>query len=202
MKENPGLEELYENFEQLEGLDVEEYEIGPVDDAGDYLGENVYEVSVKMGNERLPEEGSVKVGLTYFENSIGENLNVSFKDLEASNQRNLLTVPFRQFFDQDYSLDLSGYSHRTGDNREFTVRNKTDEWVRHIPWALQNSGLEYEEASNGIRIEGDEEYVVDLTSDKVEVSKEAESQGFMNVRQSLGSVDSLEGFQEVLEEVK
>lgn len=66
----------------------------------------------------------------------------------------------------------------------------------------QISGLEYEEASNGIRIEGDEEYFVDLTSENVEVSKEAENQGFMNARQSLGSADSLEEFKEILEEVE
>ncbi|MFO7794434.1 MAG: hypothetical protein R6V35_05685 [Candidatus Nanohaloarchaea archaeon] len=178
MEEISGLKELYENFEQLSGLDVEDYEIAEVDEAGDYPTEKIYEVNMEMGEKNLPESESFRVGLTYFENSIGDNLRVSFKNIDeasenlSSNKRNLMTVPFRQFFDQEYDLDLTDYSHRPDENREFTVRKKSDGWERNIPWALRKAGMEeFKEASDGIAVYKDgQRYVLDLR-DAVQFSR-------------------------------
>lgn len=217
MSEKPGLKDLYENLgDRLEGLDVEDYDIVEVDGNGEYPTENIYEVNVKLGDKNLPgsEEESFKVGLTYFENSIGENLRVSFKDVEkdsesSSNERNLMTVPFRQFFDQMYDLDLTDYSHHGDEKREFTVRNKSDDWERNIPWALRNAGMsDFKEASDGIAAYKDgQKYILDLRDgvefsrfERVMVNDPVQGLVERNERKDRRKAENLEELKQILEE--
>lgn len=217
MSEKPGLKELYENLgERLQGLNVEDYDIVEVEGNGDYPTENIYEVQMKLGDKNLPgsEEESFKLGLTYFENSIGENLRVSFKDVEeasgsSSRERNLMTVPFRQFFDEMYDLDLTNYSHRGDENRDFTVRNKSDDWERNIPWALRNAGMDdFEEATDGISASKDgQRYTLDFKDgveffrrERVMVDDPVMGLVERNVRKDEREAENLEELKQILEE--
>ena len=129
MKEKPGLKNLLENLDQLEGLDTNNYEIEPVDTVhtGEYDEERLYHVSAKMGEERLPSEGKVNLRLGYDKTATGERLTVSFEPFEDHQERNLLTVPFRQLLEENYVANLDEYNHLPEDQRQITVERETGE---------------------------------------------------------------------------
>ena len=206
MTDRKPLIEVFEQFEDLE-LDTADYEVRPVSTAlrGEHEQERLYHVQVKLGESRLPEQENeyLEVKLGYDSNEDGETLEISFSPTDNSSDRNLATIPFRQFLEPEYQADLTNYGHRPEEFRDIVVGTEPGEWFSQIPGLVEEKGLSYKEYADGVKIEDDSDtYIVEFRGDRnqVNVSKMIDDGKLMNNREELGSAANISELERHLEE--